>query len=435
MQGPNTEAPSIRPASAGRKRHDPALDGVRGLAILIVMIHHHTVMRGINLADLSVATVLHLGGVGLFFVLSGYLITGILLDSKGGQGYFKSFYVRRMLRIFPLYYAVLILALLILPNINHAKAANFGRIAGDEWSYWVFLQNYTIARADRFRHALLDVTWTLSIEEQFYLVWPLIVWACSRRALLRITLGLFVGALLFRFYMCFVVGAGTITIFVTTLCRIDTLAAGSLFAIMERGPQEPPLATVPVTTTAPDTPTTPNTDSQKPILDRLVPWAKWVGIPLGLLAAALATFENLMQSIPIDPHYFPWISRTINYTFWTTWFATIMLLAMRSTPGSFWRAFWTSRFMRTFGKYSFSLYLFHTPLRALVRDRIYGPEGTQAWIKFPIIWGSEIPAQIIFYIVTFPLVLAAAWVSYTFWEKPFLRLKKFAPVPKGTAAD
>lgn len=417
----NPPAAAVVPAPGRRQRHDPALDGVRGLAILIVMVHHHTVMGGINAVDLSIATILHLGGVGLFFVLSGYLITGILADSKGGDGYFRSFYARRSLRIFPLYYALLVFALVILPQFAHAKSDRFGRIAGDEWSYWVFLQNYTIAFAGRFRHAILDVTWTLAIEEQFYLLWPLVVWAFSRKAVMRIALALMIAALATRMWMTFVLHANPIAIFVLTPTRMDTLAAGAWLALWARGDGARAVAAaVPGPTGVQPSP-----------LDRLVPWAKRVGLPAGIVAIGVGTYDGLRTTLA-PATYVPAFSQTIGYTLWVVWFASIVLLASRSREGTRWRAFWTSRFMCTFGKYSYGLYLFHIPIRAVVRDVVFGPatsDGPTPWITFPLIAGSELPAQLVFFIVTIPPVLAVAWLSYHIWEQRFMKLRRWFPTP------
>jgi peptidoglycan/LPS O-acetylase OafA/YrhL len=96
----------------------PALDGLRGIAIILVLLHHLTTYRPTRGVDMWIASVPLIGwaGVDLFFVLSGFLITGILIDARGGRRYFTSFYARRTLRIFPLYYLVLFLALVVLPN-------------------------------------------------------------------------------------------------------------------------------------------------------------------------------------------------------------------------------------------------------------------------------------------------------------------------------
>ena len=128
---------------------------------------------------------------------SGLLITGILVDSKGGAGYFWNFYAHRTLRIFPLYYAVVFLSLVVIPNlppglVPSGKLANFGRIDGDELWYWLYLSNFSIARAGEWRHGILGISWSLAIEEQFYLEWPLVVLRCSLRvgfSLLALTFG------------------------------------------------------------------------------------------------------------------------------------------------------------------------------------------------------------------------------------------------------
>ena len=107
--------------------------------------------------------------------MSGFLITGILLDSKGSPHYFRNFYVRRSLRIWPLYYAVLLFVLVIYPLIDpngsmvHSTASWF--------CYVLYIQNF-VAYGSR----LLGVTWSLAVEEQFYTTWPFIVAALNRRA-------------------------------------------------------------------------------------------------------------------------------------------------------------------------------------------------------------------------------------------------------------
>ena len=127
-----TSEPESTRRDEARANHVPALDGIRGLAILLVMqTHFWDIAFGFaslppTLAiDRFLRRLFGVGGTGvdLFFVLSGFLITGILFDAKRSSGYFRNFYARRFLRIFPLYYAFLAFSLLILPN--------FHRLAGD----------------------------------------------------------------------------------------------------------------------------------------------------------------------------------------------------------------------------------------------------------------------------------------------------------------
>ena len=163
----------------------PALDGLRGIAIILVMLHHFTNYRPTSGIDGLIGSVVFFlwTGVDLFFVLSGFLITGILLDSRGSERYFTTFYARRTLRIFPLYYLVLFVAFVVLPQFPAVNAVLTGQVdLPPQWPYWLYLENFSIA-ARGWVHGWVDVGWSLAIEEQFYLVWPLVIWLCPPRLL------------------------------------------------------------------------------------------------------------------------------------------------------------------------------------------------------------------------------------------------------------
>src|ERR1043165_344432 len=130
-------ANGVQAASPPGRRRLPALDGLRGTAILAVLICHYSALlpRTYGLAGfLQVGT----HGVDLFFVLSGFLITGILFDAKGKEHYFRDFYVRRALRIFPLYYAALLVTVVLLPAIGGAIGAEFGPAAAAQGWLWLY---------------------------------------------------------------------------------------------------------------------------------------------------------------------------------------------------------------------------------------------------------------------------------------------------------
>lgn len=152
------------------REHIPRLDGVRGIAILLVLLHHFTDDRekltGIA-RRLFLVTDAGWVGVDLFFVLSGYLITRILLSTKESPRYFTTFYGRRALRIFPLYYAVLVAVLLILPRLV-PPTPELDAILGRQVFLWTYLSNWV---RDTFNsdYAALKHFWSLSVEEQFYL--------------------------------------------------------------------------------------------------------------------------------------------------------------------------------------------------------------------------------------------------------------------------
>lgn len=174
-------------------------------------------------------------GVDLFFALSGFLITGILLDSKGAPNYFSSFYARRFLRIFPLYYATLAIIF-----VTAAAAPDLLRIrtlvpeSRDWWTYFAYLQNWPLVqRGGSPRANIVGHFWSLAVEEQFYLVWPLCVWLLSRRVLFRLCCAGIAGALLFRCILVSLYGGETLVIH-RTASRMDCLLIGSALAIAIR---------------------------------------------------------------------------------------------------------------------------------------------------------------------------------------------------------
>ena len=129
--------------------HVPALDGIRGIAILLVMVHHFTIFgmgAPTTVLDKRVYKLFAAGwcGVDLFFVLSGFLITGILLDAKGGAHFFRNFYMRRFLRIFPLYYGFLFAFFVLLP-LTFSLGDNFRSLLEQQGWYWSYLVNLPIA--------------------------------------------------------------------------------------------------------------------------------------------------------------------------------------------------------------------------------------------------------------------------------------------------
>ena len=176
------------------QRHIPVLDGIRGLAIIMVLIAHFTTILENYLKEFfpvagpvfTKVALSGLMGVDLFFVLSGFLITGILLDTKDTNEFFKNFYARRFLRIFPLYYGVLFILFCILPKIiTFDTAAN--EMAGHQWWLWAYLTNFPGHPAwDNSALFKLGHFWSLAVEDHFYFVWPFVVYFVSNRLLKKI---------------------------------------------------------------------------------------------------------------------------------------------------------------------------------------------------------------------------------------------------------
>jgi peptidoglycan/LPS O-acetylase OafA/YrhL len=207
----------------------PQLDAVRGVAVLLVLLHNTDQYPSLHLQAISANGWM---GVDLFFVLSGLLITGILLDTKEADGYFRNFYARRCLRIWPLYYSALLLMFVVVPLLRPSEAhIIFEARSAPWWSYPLFLQNFLVPIPTQ-ATGLLGVTWSLAVEEQFYLVWPLVVRFCSMVQLRRIALAVICLSPALRFYLV----RHQVNIYSNTFCRLDGLMLGALLAIVLHSP-------------------------------------------------------------------------------------------------------------------------------------------------------------------------------------------------------
>jgi peptidoglycan/LPS O-acetylase OafA/YrhL len=171
-------------------------------------------------------------GVDLFFVLSGYLITGLLLDSAGRPGYYRNFVARRTLRIFPLYFACLILACVVDFGPWPIRWKDFSGFGG--WWYPAFLGNIPVFLQNRWPSGGMTPLWSLQIEEQFYLTFPFLVATLPRKTLTRLLLASIVAAPLLRTGMLFLMPANITGTYVLMPCRMDALAMGGLIAIAWR---------------------------------------------------------------------------------------------------------------------------------------------------------------------------------------------------------
>ncbi len=196
----------------------PQLDGLRGLAILLVLFYHG--------GPIGFGWV----GVDLFFVLSGFLITGILYDSRDAEGYFCRFYERRVLRIFPLYFVVLAFSFFIAPQLVSRPDALFPGDSGNRAPYFLFIQNLTVSDL---MNGSLFVTWSLAIEEQFYLGWPFLVLLLNARQLQLLLAALLVMLPTAR-YLILLTGHSPTFVQLNTLCRLDGLALGGIMALSLR---------------------------------------------------------------------------------------------------------------------------------------------------------------------------------------------------------
>lgn len=223
----------------------PELDGVRGLAILLVVLYHYLlgVTNNHDLVSVSLRSAISAWwtGVDLFFVLSGFLIGGILIDHRNSRNYFKTFYMRRICRIFPIYFLWVGLFFLIVKLCaGHITSGwykdNFTELwSVPSWSYFVFLQNFWMAKMNAFGPNWTAVTWSLCIEEHFYLIVPLLIWFVPARRLPAVLAGLLLFSPLFRLFLYMYYPQ--FLLWVILPGRADGLLLGVLCACLVRNPK------------------------------------------------------------------------------------------------------------------------------------------------------------------------------------------------------
>ncbi|SDD62625.1 Peptidoglycan/LPS O-acetylase OafA/YrhL, contains acyltransferase and SGNH-hydrolase domains [Mucilaginibacter pineti] len=370
-----------------KKRHIIELDGMRGLAVLIVMMFHFNVMSlvPVNIIDGFFSRLLNAGwiGVDMFFALSGFLITGILIESKKRGNYFVSFYYKRTLRIFPLYYLYLIvLFVLFYPLIiNKISAFEMNKVRYSQsiqiW-FWLYLSNIKQAVSGKFSSAGSAHLWSLAIEEQFYLVWPLIVYITSLKWLRNISIGIIISSLLLRIYL-HSIGWGALSIYEFTFTRIDTLAFGSLVAVCVKNYSH-------------------------------IPYQKITYLFYFLLACAILTLGFFGS----DYHESPAIY-VFSFTLLGATFATLILLLQAHVKFNFGiRKVFLTRWLVFLGKYSYALYIFHPFVRFIL---------SKAFGKPVMYFNSQIPWQLFFMITGILLSILISQLSWHLFEKHFLRLK------------
>lgn len=370
--------------------HYVQLDGLRGLAILLVMAYHfflpHRRFHGEDAGLLLQAAQLGWMGVDLFFVLSGFLITGILLKSRDQSNYFRNFLMRRFLRIWPLYYLTLFGLIVVLPMLLPQVPTELQSMQRQQVWFWLFGANWLFANEGGFNFTSGGYYWSLAVEEQFYLLWPIAVYLLSARVMGRLCIGLLVASLALRITLL-ANGVSSSSLYVATFTHLDGLAIGSLLAVLV------------------------HTDRLAEISTRTVVGTAALSIlGLGLARAA-------------DGDFFFWGRHMAGYGYslLAIMFGALLVHALRTSPSQGLNRIFCNRFMTLSGKYSFALYLFHVPIASALYP-----------ITFKLLAGQE---SVLGYNLIFAVFLVAAfstsWVgaalSWQLLEKRILTLKRHFP--------
>ena len=319
----------------------PVLDGIRGIAILLVMTFHFWMVGiagGSLLRERVYGDVAGMGwmGVDLFFVLSGFLITGILYDSREASHYFRVFYARRTVRIFPLYYAALAIFLLVGPlvlaHLHRTTLASIHSTSAASLFSWTYLLNWYMGLKgwDAVARPLVQF-WSLAVEEQFYLIWPFLVLKLPRRRLMGVCAGLMVLAFTLRAVMYWL--QFPYASYTWTICRADSLAIGAIVALAVRHPDD---------------------------WKKLLKWSRRLALPA--LAAVISGRINCSVGPGNSPTIF---MNTFGLTLVGIFFGATLALAVALHQESPWHHILASPFLRFLGKYSYCLYVCHMPVIVL----------------------------------------------------------------------
>jgi len=365
----------------------PELDGLRGTAIFFVLMYHYTLRQPTHdphMFRFYLENLFLIGwsGVDLFFVLSGFLIGGILLDARDSASYFKTFYMRRFFRIIPIYYAWILTYILIVSVAGAALGARYGSEAITKpgfaiYGHFLFLQNLAVIPFVGLAKPWFISLWSLAVEEQFYLVSPLVVRLFSRRNLGVFLVTVIVGAPLLRVALLRGTHIHGQLVYVLMPCRADSLAVGMLAALLWREPH----------------------------------FRKWLSsntrILYGMLAVLFAGVAALWKWSPLNAS---WAMESVGFTCLAFFYVLTLLLAL-TTPGGPIARLARVRWLRELGRVSYCMYIIHSVVDAVCHALLRrAPPAISDWRSM----GVTVLAGFVTY--------AVAWLSWKFFEGPMLRL-------------
>lgn len=365
------------------KIHIHFLDGIRGVAVLLVLMTHMAlpIMQsdeyGILLNKLFFFLKTGWTGVDLFFVLSGLLITKGLIDAKnqGSKNFFINFFAKRFLRIFPLYYLFLVILKFLLVHAGELGEFWESQISILPFSHFLFyIQNFSIAYVGKWPGPL-GITWSLAIEEHFYLIWPFLVYYLDKRRLNYIILLAIIGAMCSRL----IVNQSSFHLasYVLSFCRMDTLLYGAFIAI--------------------------NYHKIKISYFRISTLVSIFTIVLIYLFLGEYNQHNKLVSF---------LGYTMNFLF----FGGIISLILKGDLIRF-RYFFEQKILRKFGKYSYAIYLIHAPINGYLH---YLVNDWSLIDKYGIVL-----VQLLFAVTLTLISFILGKASYYLIEIHFLKLKKY----------
>jgi peptidoglycan/LPS O-acetylase OafA/YrhL len=363
---------------------------------MVLLLHFVANVPPTNLVERVIVGVTNYGsyGVELFFILSGFLITGILYDAHDRPHYFRNFYMRRTLRIFPLYYGVLALVFIVAPLVPLLRGETLNFLVDRQAWAWLYAVNIYIAKNGEWSFSYLDHFWSLAIEEHFYLFWPLVIFLLARRprTLIAVSLAISLCAMLARLTGS-LMGLSWWTTYVLTPFRLDGLAMGSFLALTVRQPGG---------------------------LERMTRVLPKVSIAAGALLIVTFLWTRLVPGQGLE------LVLPVRASLILILLACLLVWTLTAAEGSFTSRFFSSRLLVFLGTYSYGLYVYHHFISYyLVTNRT--DIELARWL------GSHGAAVALQFVLGASASLAVAYFSYELFEKRFLRLKRFFPTAKEPA--
>lgn len=362
----------------------PELDGLRGIAIGSVLIWHYFVAPTVvaSATPLSYALVfgrLTWSGVDLFFVLSGFLIGGILLDARKATNYFQIFYTRRFFRIVPIYAAILLALPALVYAVQRSRHGDLTWIIANDlpwYSYWTFTQNFWMAHAATLGGVALSVTWSLAIEEQFYLTLPLIVRLFHGRRLLACVIAGICLAPILRTAAHLLWPHNWLPAFALMPCRADALLLGVLAAMLLR-----------------DQAWKERIQSAKLFFI--------ISMPVLLVGVAFLGWKSPDVRTPL--------MQTIGFTWLALFYVSVLLFAL-TRPASIISRALRAKWLAWLGTIAYGTYLLHQLIQSLLFGYFWGH-------------GLEITgvSSLLAALAALVLTLVIARLSWRFFEQPLIR--------------
>lgn len=364
-------------------RRIPELDGYRGMAVAVALLYHYLrfaiVARPPQLLGyVYTSTPLLWAGMEMFFVLSGFLIGGILLDARESPRYYSTFYIRRFCRILPIYFLFLTLVALAYHFVYRPVGAplDWGFAGRLPWpSYFLFTQNFVSAKVDWLGPPILAITWSLAVEEQFYLALPLIIRNVRKEALPYIFVAGIIAAPIIRMHLIHESQYNLWATYVLLPCRMDSLLIGALCAYCVRLPGAIEWL-------------------QK---HRDSVWLLFFG-----LIAGMPVISN--AAIPFTPL---WL--TVGIGWMSVFFATMLLLGVIARQSLLSRAMRIS-WLQSFGTIGYSVYLFHLAIYIFCM-----------WLLTNHGWELASWRDLGVTLIAVGITIAVGKLSWRYFEKPIVR--------------